>query len=263
MSTDPVPQVEVLPSTFTDDMKKMFRVGGNTDIKFLFNSNNSPIEAHQVVLSIGSTFFQEYFLNKSENLELSRLLSSSDPCSCLLKDSRQKNCPQGLDFSGSSSPQDLDSGSSAKTHTLKRPRSKFKMCIHFNNSVSGKAFQHVLEYLYSGLPNISPEADESLLSKVISLSHRLQLLRLGQICENISNGESYLNPSIASLVEEERRKAVKETFINKPRLSDVTFCVNNSTVYAHRAILMARSEVMAAMLGGGFSEGDSHEVRLI
>ena len=53
---------------------------------------------------------------------------------------------------------------------------------------------------------------------------------------------------------------MKENFINKPHFSDVIFHVQNTVLYAHRAVLMARSEVMAAMFGGGFSEKDSLEV---
>ena len=68
---------------------------------------------------------------------------------------------------------------------------------------------------------------------------------------------------MVAILHEERSKIVKENFVNKPHFSDVIFHVKNTIFYAHRAVLMARSEVMAAMFGGGFSERDSLEVCLI
>lgn len=91
-----------------------------------------------------------------------------------------------------------------------------KNCLHFNNSVSGRAFQHVLEFLYTGSPNISSDTDEALLTKVMSLSHRLRIPWLGQICENVTNGESYLIPSMVAILHKERSKIVKENFVNRP-----------------------------------------------
>lgn len=264
---DPMPQVKILPSTFTDDMKKMCRdETGNSDIRLLFSSNNHPLEAHKLILCIGSAVFRDFFLNSGEEVELSRLLSTADSCSCPA--SREFNRPIGkkgnmkevfgTNLCSVINHQRLDFAPNLEG----KPKTKTKTCLHFNNSVSGKAFQHVLEFLYTGSPNITSDTDESLLTKVMSLSHRLRIPWLGQICENMTNGESYLNPSMVTILHEERSKIMKENFINKPHFSDVIFHVQNTVLYAHRAVLMARSEVMAAMFGGGFSEKDSLEVTI-
>ena len=248
-------------------MKKMFKDGtGNSDIRLLFGSNNHPLDAHRIILSIGSAVFRDFFLNNGEEAELSRLLSSADSCSCSSKESKQNgkktNTKDGIIVSGNLQGPDSNCRNLDRSPNLERKaKTKSKTCLHFNNSVSGKAFQHVLEFLYTASPNIPTDADESLYTKVISLSHRLRIPWLGQICENITNGESYLNPSMVTILHEERSKIVKENFVNQPHFSDVKFHVKNSVLYAHRALLMARSEVMAAMFGGGFSERDSHEVR--
>jgi len=46
----------------------------------------------------------------------------------------------------------------------------------------------------------------------------------------------------------------KICFFNKPLLSDVCFRVSGKLLYAHRAVLMARCDVMSAMLSGRFAE---------
>ncbi|KAM5298199.1 rho-related BTB domain-containing protein 3 [Ctenodactylus gundi] len=46
-------------------------------------------------------------------------------------------------------------------------------------------------------------------------------------------------------------------FLNKPMLADVVFEIQGSTVPAHRAILVARCEVMAAMFNGNYMEAKS------
>lgn len=266
LSTEPMPQVKILPSTFTEDMKKMCRdETGNSDIRLLFSSNNHPLEAHKIILCIGSAAFRDFFLNSSAEAELGRLLSNADSCSCSAI--HEFNRPIGKkgnvkEALGTNLCSVINHQLLAFSPNLERkPKTnKTKTCLHFNNSVSGKAFQHVLEFLYTGTPNVSSDTDESLLTKVMSLSHRLRIPWLGQICENMTNGESYLNPSMVTILHEERSKIMKENFINKSHFSDVIFHVQNTVLHAHRAVLMARSEVMAAMFGGGFSEKDSLEV---
>ncbi|XP_006047572.2 rho-related BTB domain-containing protein 3 [Bubalus bubalis] len=46
-------------------------------------------------------------------------------------------------------------------------------------------------------------------------------------------------------------------FLNKPMLADVVFEIQGTTVPAHRAILVARCEVMAAMFNGNYMEAKS------
>lgn len=262
-----MPPVEILPSTFTEDMKKMQNdtSPGNSDIRLVFGSNSHPVEAHKIVLSIGSSVFRDFFLNNGEEVELSRLLSNAESCSCTSKETKQSGKKSNVKDTSNGNLQGLVLAhqSSERSPNLERKaKGKTKTCLHFNNSVSGKAFQYVLEFLYSGSLSIPTDADESLYTKITSLSHRLRIAWLGQICENITNGESYLNPSLVAIMQEERNKIVKENFVNRPHFSDVVFHVKNTVLYAHRALLMARSEVMAAMFGGSFCERDSHEVGL-
>lgn len=69
-------------------------------------------------------------------------------------------------------------------------------------------------------------------------------------------GDSFLNPSIGTWLNDNTGQAAKKLFLNKPLLADVKFRVEGTIVYGHKMILKARSEVMAAMLGGAFRESD-------
>lgn len=274
-----MPQIKILPSTFTDDLRKMYRdaVGNNKwDIRFLFSLNNQPLLAHKIILCTGSSVFHDFFVNNEEDTELSQLLSCEDSfCSCcdsnrkesknLLKKSNFKD-RKGGNTQGLVSdlyrlePNKLERKNKASYPYMERKmKGKLKSCLHLNNSVPEKAFDHVLEFLYTASPKVPSDAEDSFCAKVISLSQRLGIPSFCEMCENITNGEAYLNSSLISTVLEERKIAM-EKFVNKPCFSDILFHVNNSVVHAHKAILMVRSEVMAAMFGGGFSEGDSKEV---
>ena len=46
----------------------------------------------------------------------------------------------------------------------------------------------------------------------------------------------------------------------QPLLSDISFRVEDTLVHAHKLVLCARCDVMAAMLTGGFMESQSNEV---
>ena len=65
-----------------------------------------------------------------------------------------------------------------------------------------------------------------------------------------------MNPSIGTWLNDNTGNAAKKLFLNKSLLAGVKFRVEGSVVYGHRVILKARSEVMAAMLGGAFIESD-------
>ena len=65
-----------------------------------------------------------------------------------------------------------------------------------------------------------------------------------------------MNPSIGTWINDNTGNAAKKLFLNKSLQADVKFRVEGSVVYGHRVILKARSEVMAAMLGGAFIESD-------
>jgi Rho family protein len=87
-----------------------------------------------------------------------------------------------------------------------------------------------------------------------------KLPELMECCENILRKEDYFNDKICAFAKEKKNKLAVDLFVNKPLLADVTFVVEGTRVFGHKAVLMARSDVLAAMLGGGFRESSTREV---
>ena len=121
----------------------------------------------------------------------------------------------------------------------------------------------VLTFLYTGLPDISEDEDQNFVKEIQAVAEKFQLAWLSDICTNLLNGDSFLNPSIGTWLNDNTGQASKKMFLNKPILADVKFRVEGTIVYGHKLILKARSQVMAAMLSGSFRESDlDTEVRL-
>jgi Rho family protein len=82
---------------------------------------------------------------------------------------------------------------------------------------------------------------------------------LATICRNVMDDSEFLNPSIGTWLNDEAGAVAKQLFLNRPLFSDVAFEVEGKRIHAHKAILMGRCKVLAAMFSGLFVE-DSLEV---
>ncbi|XP_067032114.1 rho-related protein racA-like isoform X2 [Acropora muricata] len=133
---------------------------------------------------------------------------------------------------------------------------KGKTVITLHKSLSKNIFMEVLTFLYTGSPDLAGNEDVNFVKEVQSVSIKFQLNWLETYCTNILKGESFLNPSIGTWINDSTGLATKKLFLNKELQADVKFCVKGSIVFGHKVILKARSEVMAAMLSGAFREGD-------
>jgi hypothetical protein len=85
------------------------------------------------------------------------------------------------------------------------------------------------------------------------------LEHLATICRNVMDDSEFLNPSIGTWLNDEAGAVAKQLFLNRPLFSDVAFEVEGKRIHAHKAILMGRCKVLAAMFSGLFVE-DSLEV---
>ncbi|XP_020895066.1 rho-related protein racA [Exaiptasia diaphana] len=124
-------------------------------------------------------------------------------------------------------------------------------------TVRFEAFKRFLEFIYTLEFAFDQKSNQEVLKEVSKMARASQLSELIECCTNVLNKEDYLNSKICRLANEHRRQTVRDLFVNKPTLSDVTFSVEGRHVFAHKAIVMARCDVMAAMLGGAFKEGST------
>ena len=117
-----------------------------------------------------------------------------------------------------------------------------------------------LEFLYTGIVELTK--DSEMLDETIKAAQLLNLPELQLICENAKNEEEFLNPSIGTWLNDRNGSVAKKLLLNSSLLSDVTFCVAEKKVLAHKLVLCCRCDVMSAMLTGSFMESRSTEVSL-
>ncbi|KAL9981519.1 hypothetical protein ACROYT_G010227 [Oculina patagonica] len=227
------PHIEVLTSTFASDWHSMMSDTNSADVRFLFSDGQS-VEAHQTVLAAASSIFKNIFLG--------RMTASHESYSSIFEDvswvcDKESNCPNLVHIKG-------------------QCQSKGKTVIRLHESISSGIFKEVLAFLYTGSPDISEDEDQNFVKEIQVVAEKFQLAWLSEFCSNLLKGDSFLNPSIGTWLNDKTGQEAKKVFLNKPLLADVKFCVEGTTVYGHKMILKARSEVMAAMLGGAFRESD-------
>ena len=121
-------------------------------------------------------------------------------------------------------------------------------------------FKRCLEFLYTGIVELTK--DSEMLDETVRVAQLLNLPELQLICENAKKEEEFLNPSIGTWLNDRNGSVAKKLFLNSSLLSDVTFCVGEKKVSAHKLVLCCRCDVMSAMLTGSFVESRSAEVSL-
>lgn len=233
--------MEVLSSSFASDWHTMMSDTGSADVKFVFSDGQS-VEAHQTVLTAASSIFKNIFLGK--------VTPSHESYGHIFEDiswvcDNESNCPNLI-------------------HIKEECHSEGKTVIKLHESISKGVFMEVLMFLYTGSPDISDDEDVNFVKEIQAVAVKFQLGWLTEYCTNVLKGDSFLNPSIGTWLNDNTGQAAKKLFLNKASQADVKFCVEDSIVYGHKVILKARSEVMAAMLGGAFRESDvDTEVRVL
>ena len=235
------PHVDVLTSSFASDWKTMMSDTDTADVRFVFSDGQS-VDAHKTIFTAASSIFKNIFLGK--------VTLSHDSYHHIFEDiswvcDRESSCPNLI-------------------HVKGQCQSEGKTVIKLHESILKGVFMEVLTFLYTGSPDISEDEDINFVKEIQSVAVKFQLSWLAEYCANVLKGESFLNPSIGTWLNDNTGLAAKKLFLNKPLQADVKFRVEGSIVYGHRVILKARSEVMAAMLGGVFRESDlGTEVRAL
>lgn len=125
----------------------------------------------------------------------------------------------------------------------------------YSSTLCFEAFQHFLDFVYTFDFKLDQKIDRLVVKEIYHMAKRFQFPELAECCKNVLDNENYLNIDTCKAANERRTQVIRQLFLNKPLLSDVIFLVEGKRFYAHKTVIMARSDVMAAMLGGGFKEG--------
>lgn len=227
------PHVEVLSSTFASEWDSMLSDTMSADVRFVFSDGES-LEAHRTVLVAASSIFKNVLLGEmSANHESFQYIFEDVSWIC----DGESNCPN-------------------LPHIEGKCQGKGRTVIRLHESITKGIFAEVLSFLYTGSPSVTDDKDKNFITEIQDAAKKFQLTWLIDTCTNILSGDSFLNPSIGTWLNDNTGQTAKNLFLNKPFLADVKFCVEGTIVYGHKLILKSRSEVMAAMLGGAFRESD-------
>lgn len=230
------PKVEIETSTFGEDWYKMLESPKHADVTLVLEGEHK-LDAHKIVLSSASKVFERIFGISSAT---------------------QNN--QLLQVDNEYSIEKLNSGAVpgiASVYEL-GDKEKTKTTIEISEDISAKTFVHVLEFLYAGVPKL-PDLDEIGRAAINELDRVAGIFKLSQlqtICTNILTEQEFLNPSIGTYLNDQTGSTMKKLFFNQPEIADVKFLVEGETIFAHKCVLCTRCEVMAAMFGGHFMEGN-------
>uniref|UniRef100_A0ABM0GWV1 Rho-related protein racA-like n=1 Tax=Saccoglossus kowalevskii TaxID=10224 RepID=A0ABM0GWV1_SACKO len=234
------PWIEIETSMFAEHMYKLLENPIYSDVTFIVEDERQ-FQAHKCILCGASSYFRQVFGILPE--KLNNQLKVEKPYSRVdLNDGK---------VLGISSIIDQIEGDVSKS------------IVSISGNISIKIFKHVLEFLYAGLPHFAENLSRDTLQALKKAAEIFHLPRLSEICKNIENDEEFLNPSIGTYLNDCMGQQFKELFFNKKVLSDIQFNVEGTTVYSHKAILIARCDVMSAMFSGRFAESSSNKIEIL
>lgn len=237
------PWINIETSRFAEDWKKTLENPVHADVKFIVGDEERTLHAHRIILSSASEFF-----NNVLNVYNPLANSKNQLKVKFTADSINEGKVAGL----------------AGIWQEKLQNDRTFTVIKTSADISHQTFIRVLEFLYTGLPdidhdqglpdvkNMNPEVVE-----IMEAAKKFDLPRLSEICANtLFRDQGFLNPSIGTFLNDETGKKLKEMYFNKPDLADTVFIVEDTKVYGHRVVLASRCEVMSAMFSGSFSEAN-------
>ena len=234
------PEIKIEPSTYTSDFQKVLECSTNADVLFTFEDGSQSILAHAVMLWLTPSVFKD-----------------------LLQDENASSWEQFKDLFKNDSHASVNLKTNGQIGTV----------IVVKKWISRDTFVTILEFIYTGVAGISKDTEKTNLQELLFASEKLHVRSLVEICnyylklaETKQDCDNQQNSS-------HRRKKILQPcpmlhtiqqgmFLDKEStvFSDVTFLVEDTLVYAHKAILVSRSPFLAALLSGNFREGYSSQV---
>lgn len=251
------PEIKIDPSTYITDFKRLLNSDINADVLFKFEDANQGVFAHAVILWLTPSIFKiiledkiasnDYFEQFKELCEIYRVSNDSN-----------------------TSREEFIVDLKAHPH--------IKTVIVLKKWISRETFVTILEFIYTGLAGISKDTEQEELKQLLFAAEKLQIHSLVEICKYFSklaepkkacsshekmqqqnNSENQLQPPSTPM-----HTVLQGFFLDKEEavFSDVTFLVEDTLVYAHKAVLVARSPVFAALLSDNFRERFCNQVHL-
>ncbi|CAO1323034.1 unnamed protein product [Diamesa hyperborea] len=124
--------------------------------------------------------------------------------------------------------------------------------------ITPKAMQQCLLFIYTG----TIEKECLNLQEVRQAAEFLELPQLMVLLSNTQSNESFMNEETIQHYSTCIKQKLEKFCVNGGMFADIKFELDDGRVKAHRAMLVARCEVMRAMLNGDFREAHAHSICL-
>ncbi|XP_028408756.1 rho-related BTB domain-containing protein 1-like [Dendronephthya gigantea] len=218
------------------------------DVTFIF-PDKTTVEAHRLVLCCTSSLFRRMFLS---HRALSNL-NASDPDEVGGKlTSKDINGGRVVGFVLVSSDRDVPYDCVYFEETL-------RIFLTLSEDISKNAFKNVLNFMYTGKLSLSAEADEKQTAAILDVA---QTFQIDVLTDFLKSDQEVSELDLHDQWKSEFVSFNSRLFCNSSRFSDVSFCVDEHPVRAHRCVLVAHCDFMAAMLSGNFQESGQNEIPL-
>ncbi|XP_072020955.1 rho-related protein racA-like [Amphiura filiformis] len=232
------PWCEIEMSTYSDQMVTALQDPQAADVVFLVEGVKE-VKCHKVILCGASDFFCQVF-----GIEVA------------LKDDAAEVAPR-LTWP------DINEGKVpglSRITDMKDDQGNEVTRIAVSEDISFNAFSNVLQFLYTGLPNLAECVDGMILEALEQVAKIFYLPYLTQVIENIQNDKDLMNPSIGTYLNERMGHRLKCMFLGNETFSDVKFNIKGSSIPVHKVILVSRCDVMPKMFADQFVEASKDEV---
>ncbi|XP_041371093.1 rho-related BTB domain-containing protein 1-like [Gigantopelta aegis] len=289
MPRPPLPKVTVPPATLHDDLSQLLYNQAEGDVVFVIHA--LCIRAHKICLMVASEFFEELFsleplsiLHRQKKVtQPVRTRAPSDPRHHdeeRLLESDQESVTM-TDSDASERPtvyvNDIELTEPYETYPVTVPYShpavksveikyimdpfdptlhQLQTVVTMCDGVTPSAFQHVLDFLYTGVVKEHYDTwDEvRVAASLLNITDMLVMM------SNMTSNEEFLNEALRREFHEARCVKLRRLALQRELLTDITFKLDDGLVSAHKPLLMARCEMMFAMFNSDFVESSAEMV---
>uniref|UniRef100_A0A1A9V2Z1 BTB domain-containing protein n=1 Tax=Glossina austeni TaxID=7395 RepID=A0A1A9V2Z1_GLOAU len=285
----PPPEITVMVGNYRQDMYNMFLAQAYTDLILVISTSKFPV--HRFMLAAASNIFYRILNTEIPDMggrssSESSMVSSTfgeattadfnDDTECLIRNEsrtqrmwehlKRRSSYQALPLIETKRPSDLYKD---LHHPLfqsiriiqvdnNRSNSVNQTIVNLTKLVTSQALHQCLKFVYTGTIEIEKE-----LNNLQDIKQAADLLELTQLSQLLSKPQTVLSsindepsPHICLSIKENMEKHC----IGDGCFSDIIFELDDGQMKAHRAILIARCDVMRAMLTGDFREAHSNVI---
>ena len=237
------PKFKADQSTHSNDFREILKDVTSADVLFAFEDGSESIPAHRIVLWLRQSAFKDVFCDKDTHTlrKFKDIFEVKNMSTDIYQ--QEKN-----------------------DYVYSKAFSQSMICVLLKSWISREIFIEILEFLYSGEVKMSEVCECGKIKELLTAAEKLKVSSLVDICNYLLKLKGDRKTA------DTKRKSVGQPtpppisvcdlFMDQKEtpFSDVAFDVEGKLAFAHKAVLKARSPVLAALLGGNFREGKSSQV---